>query len=274
MKLYGDPVLFSGLAALYLSRKEIKIIDNQHNNNVRNIQRLFKGTPRSFYLMTGGSLPGVAVLHQRQLTLFGMICRLPDSNPLLCHAKYYFSLNLNYNSWFQQIESLCDTYKLPTCQQLIDLKLNKVEFKKLAKLRLVDHWQSVLREEAAQLSSLKYFKPDFYSLLYPSKAFHAAGCNRYEIAKLNIQMKMLSGRYRTERLARFWSSNKSGYCNLGPPCSNESDTIAHILTTCPVLKNKRAILKQSWFDREADGPLEVLVNEVLTWESEKITAFL
>ena len=250
------------------------MINNQHNKNIRNIQRLLNWTPRSFYLLIGGSLPGIAILHQRQLTLFGMICRLADSNSLLCHAKYYFSTDLNYESWFQQIEELCSTYDLPSCQQLIDLKLEKVCYKKLIKLKIADHWQAKLREEAAQLSSLKYFKPQFYSLLSPSKAYETVGYNRYEIAKLNIQLKMLSGRYPTEKLARYWSQNKNGFCLLGPPCSNKSETISHILTECPVLESKRVILRKSWIERETVGPLSNIIKDVFTWDYEDQTAFL
>ena len=219
---------------MYLSRKEIELINTQHNNNVRNIQRLFKGTPRSFYLLTGGSLPGIGLLHQRQLSLFGMICRLPDSNPLFIHASFYFNNSLSYKSWFKQVDELTKLYKLPTCIELLNLKLDKESFKKQVKLRLADHWQRILREEASKLKSLKYFRPQFYSVLFPSNSYISAGNNRYEIAKVNVQMKMLSGRYRTESLSRFWSENKSGVCLLGDPCTNTMDTIPHILVSCPV----------------------------------------
>ena len=75
LTIYGTSVLFSGVSSLYLNKREVMTLNNQHNNNVRNIQRLFMGTPRSFYLLVGGSLPGEAILHSRQLSLFGMICR-------------------------------------------------------------------------------------------------------------------------------------------------------------------------------------------------------
>ena len=273
-KLYGQPTLYAGLSALYLTKKEISIISSQHDNYARYIQRFFKGTPRSFYLLVGGSLPGVAVLHQRQFSLFGMICRLPENNPLLQHAVYYFSSDVKYKSWFQQIEDLCFMYKMHSCSQLISLKLDKESFKKYVKLKIVDHWQIILRKEAQQLKSLKYFKPHFYSLLQPSKAYLAAGNNRYEIAKLNIQLKMLSGRYRTSRLSRFWSDNKSGNCTLGHPCVNSSDTISHILVFCPCLEQKRSSLKHMWLEKENKGPLNQLVNEIFKWPGEELTQFL
>ena len=120
----------------------------------------------------------------------------------------------------------------------------------------------------------KLLNCQFYSLLYPTKAYHAAGYNRYELAKLNIQLKMFLGRYRTEKLGRHWSDNRHGYCVLGPQCSNTQDTIAHILVSCPVLECKRETLRNSWLEREAEGPLSLLVREICTWVTEDQTAFL
>ena len=51
---------------------------------------------------------------------------------------------------------------------------------------------------------------------------------------------MLSGRYRTERLCRFWSNNPSGYC-LAPACAGLaiSEDIEHILLNCSSLSPVR-----------------------------------
>ena len=87
-------------------------------------------------------------------------------------------------------------------------------------------------------------------------------------------MKMLSGRYRTEKLMRYWSTNKNGHCILGPPCFCTTETISHILITCPVLENKRTALKSDWIRRESECPLGNLIKDVFTWDPEEQTAFL
>ena len=123
LKLYGEAVLFSGLGTLFLNKTEISVLNKQQNNNVRNIQRLYKGTPQSFYLLVGGSLPGEAILHLRQLTLFGMICRLEPNNPLRKHAQFVlsYSSGTKYHSWFQQIQNLCKKYLLPDSKLYAEL---------------------------------------------------------------------------------------------------------------------------------------------------------
>ena len=71
--LYGVPKLYSGLATLVLSKVEINIIDSHYQKTVMNLQRLHDKTPRCFIFLLAGCLPGEAILHQKQLTLFMMI---------------------------------------------------------------------------------------------------------------------------------------------------------------------------------------------------------
>ena len=66
---------------------------------------------------------------------------------------------------------------------------------------------------------------------------------------------MLSGRYRTEALCRFWSANPGGYCLLNS-CrdSNIKEDVTHILTTCPSLSITRARLKTIFISCGASNP--------------------
>ena len=85
-QMYGNSVLFSGLATLVLSPAEVKIVDQHYKQTIQNIQRLHDRTPRSLVLLMAGTLPGEAILHLKQLTLFNMICQLP-TDPLHLHGK-------------------------------------------------------------------------------------------------------------------------------------------------------------------------------------------
>ena len=78
-QVYGIPVLLSGLGPLVLSKPELSLITKHHRDIISNIQRLLPCTPRSVVYFLAGSLPGEALLHLRQLSIFGMICRLKDS---------------------------------------------------------------------------------------------------------------------------------------------------------------------------------------------------
>ena len=86
-KLYGMPVLFSGLASLVLSKSEENLIDQHYSRTLQDLIKAHDRTPRSFVLFISGSLPGVALLHLRQLSLFSMMSRLPG-DPLNARAKH------------------------------------------------------------------------------------------------------------------------------------------------------------------------------------------
>ena len=114
-------------------------------------------------------------------------------------------------------------------------------------------WEKKLCLEATHLSSLSYFKPDFYSLSSPHPLWTTAGSSPYEIQKATVQARMLSGRYRTEKLRRHWSSNSEGFCLL-PSCSEQTDDLPHILLACPSLQEARDRVRLLWTDHLTDKP--------------------
>ena len=76
-------------------------------------------------------------------------------------------------------------------------------FRKLAKKKVIDYWEQKLKMESNPLNLLKYFKPNFMSLVSPHPIFLSAGSSSYEVTKAGVQALFLSGRYRTEKLCRY-----------------------------------------------------------------------
>ena len=97
-----------------------------------------------------------------------------------------------------------------------------------------------MREEASELPSLKHFHPAFMSLMSPHPLFWTAGSSPYEVTKAHVQSLFLSGRYKTERLCRFWSCNPDGFCMM-PLCKGRKivEDVEHILVDCPSLSPAR-----------------------------------
>ena len=241
---YGLPVLLSGLSALVLTKGDEDLIDRNHKEMISNIQRLLPRTPRSVIYFLGGSLPCSAFLHLRQLTNFGMISRL-QKNILNEHAKNIFEFStVTKKSWFLKIRDLCIKYDLPHPKELLSNPLTKTEFRSLIKRRVISYWETKLREEAAALDSLLYFKPCYMSLTRPHPLWYTAGSSPSKVAMASIQALMISGRYRSEALCRHWASkNKNGFCLLSPTCSETVETIQHILYYCFALQSTRDKLK-------------------------------
>ena len=113
-KLYALLVLMSGLAFLVLSDKELGSIESYYREVMRRLLRLHPKTPKTVIYFLAGSIPGNALLHQRQWGLFGMIVRLRNDNVLHQHAKNIFTAaTISKGSWFHQIRKWCLMYNLP-----------------------------------------------------------------------------------------------------------------------------------------------------------------
>ena len=244
-QIFCTPVLFSGLATLMLNKLEIRVIDSHYQNTIQNLQRLHSKTPRSIVYFLAGSLPGEAHLHLRQLSLFSMICHLPD-DPLYHHAKYVLTtLGPSCQSWFYQIKDLCMQYRLDHPLLLLDKPVAKNTFKKLVKLNVTEYWQEVLATEAFSMQSLRYFDPLKSSLQQPHPMWTSTAGNSYECSKSTILARMVSGRYRTEMMTRFWSDNRNGFC-LAETCSKAQGDLEHLLVNCPALEHVRHRLHGLW----------------------------
>ena len=193
-RLYGTPVLLSGLASLFLSLDEVAAVHQHHKLTLQRLQRLFLATPECVVMFLAGSLPASGTLHLRLLGLLGMIGRLGPSNFLNNHGRYILlstSQNKTSKSWFLILRQLCQQYDLPD------------------------------------------------PLSTPHPIWTSAG-SPYEVGKAFIAARMLSGRYRTDYLARHWTkTNPDGLCRL-PGCSNEVGNLEHILLYCQALQESRS----------------------------------
>ena len=130
-----------------------------------------------------GSPGASATVHMKQLGLFGMILRLPGSIlHRIAQSKLYTELDES-SSWFVQIRHLCSTYNLPSPLFLLSHTPSKSTFKSLVRRKVIDFWQTKLRDEAASKPSLLYFKPQFMSLQKPHPLWTTSKDNPFEIKK-------------------------------------------------------------------------------------------
>ena len=241
LSLYGTPVLMSGLGSLLLSSTETAMIDQQFKRTLQNILKLSVASPPSLVHFVAGSLPATALLHLRQLSLFGMVCRL-KGDPLHQHAvQVLLTLPATAQSWFIQVRNLHLQYQLPHPLELLETPPTKTGFKKLAKSKVIDYWEQRLRSEASFLPSLTYFHPQFLSLTTPHKLWSTAGQNIYEVSKAKIQLLFLSSQYPCAKRTRHWSpDNPDGICSV-TTCKEDKqvESPEHLLLKCPAYSSTR-----------------------------------
>ena len=183
------------------------------------------------------------------------------------HVLTYLPPTSKY--WFHQVKDLCHQYSLPHPLVLLEKPLLKEKFKQLVKLKVTEFWQETLATECLSLTSLRFFNPLKASLTKPHPLWTSSAGNSFECSKSTILAKMVSGRYRTEMLCRFWTANKGGYCMLDT-CHQVSGDLEHMLVVCPALVHVRNRLHSLWFLKTVDCPplnrviLRILASEPVT----------
>ena len=251
-KLYGLPVLLSGLAALVLSNAEQETLDHHHKEKLERIQKLYPGTPAPVVFFLAGTLPASAILHLRQLSILGMICRLGPDSILHRHGRHMLaappaSLLPARQSWFLQVRVLCQKYELPDPLVIMANPPTKHEWKKTTKHQVIKFFTEKLREHAASLPSLSLFRASHMSLSSPSPIWTSCGNSPYEMKKATVQARMGSGRYRTCWLRRHWAEEESGDCRVPGCTGNVPGTLLHLATgQCPGLSAATAAATEHW----------------------------
>ena len=247
----------SGLSALILNKSEVTIMSSFRKNNLQRLMKLHEKTPDCVIYFLAGSLPGAAILHLRQLSLFCMICHLKDDILNSLAIKLLVDAKPGAHSWFQQIREICIQYELPHPLSLLESPPPKLQFKKFCKDKVHEYWRSKLSLHASSLPSLQYLKPDFLSLKNPHPIWTSLDGNPYQAKAAKVQALFLSGRYRTNRFCRFWSAtNKEGYCEL-KTCKdlNIIEDLEHIILYCNGLCETRRRLLSFTTDFIADKPI-------------------
>ena len=240
-RIYCLPVLISGLASLHLSKADVTMLNKYYKINISRLMKLVDRTPDCAVYFLAGTLPCEAHLHLRQLSLFSMLCRLQD-NVLNDMARRFFISDLKASSsWFSQIKILSNKYGLPHPLELLNAPSLQKDFKKLCGVKVSQYWHEYFSSQTANLPSLRFLKPDFLSLSCPHPIWSSLpGSNPYEVRAARIQALLLTGRYRTEKLARHWSGNPNGFC-IQASCINSEiiESREHFLLHCPALQEKR-----------------------------------
>ena len=271
-KIYGTPVLMSGVASLVLNSNEITLLDQHFKKTYQNLQKLFRNTPDCVVYFLGGCLPARAVLHIKQLSLFGMVTRLLD-DALNIHArKILAEAKRSSKSWFTQIRDTCLQYNLPHPIVLLNNPPSKEQFKKMVKSNVISYWESKLRSEAEMLPSLVNFNSNFMSLTQPHPIWTSAKSNPHEVAKAVQQARFLSGRYRTESLVKHWSPGNSGMCQA-EGCHQGNETVEHILLKCTAYTKSRRKLISMWLNTE-NVEAHRLVLEAFSSKTEHLLQFI
>ena len=259
--LYAQPVLLSGLAAMVLSKQDLEALDHHHKVKLEGVLRLYPCTPLPVVYLLAGCLPASAVLHLRQLTLLAMVARLGPDCPLYQYGAFILSnpppptRSSSALPWFIQVRHLCHQYDLPDPFEVLCSPPTKAKWKPLIKRQVEEFWRVKLLAHVTSLPSLSHLRATHMSLISPSPLLTSCRGSGFEVKKMTVQVRMLSGRYRTCYFRRHWSGDSSGSCRV-PGCKPDTPgTLEHMATgQCLGLKPATALATSHWVKFASSHP--------------------
>ena len=93
------------------------------------------------------------------------------------------------------------------------------------------------------------------SLTSSSPLLTSCSSSGFEVKKMTVQIRMLSGRYRTCYFRRHWSGDSTGNCRV-PGCeTNTPGTLEHLATgNCQGLRHATALATEHWVSFSSSRP--------------------
>ena len=281
-QLYAQPVLFSGLASLVLGNQELDAIDHHLKVTLERLLRLYPSTPAPVVLLLAGSLPARAILHLRQLTLLAMVGRLGHLSILhrlgvhILSNPTHIPRSTSSSLWFLQVRQICVQYNLPDPLIVLSDPPTKGKWRTTTRRAVVAFWDKKLKSEASTLPSISHMRVSHMPLTRTSPLLTTCHGNPHEVRKATVQLRMLSGRYRTDWLRRHWSGDSTGFCRI-PGCSRSTPgTLSHLVTgDCPGLALATKEASAHWATFLIDQPyLRPLILQAASDDSASFLAFL
>ena len=141
---------------------------------------------------------------------------------------------------------------------------------------VVAFWDKKLKTEASTLPSVSHMRVSHMPLTVTSPLVTSCHGNPHEVRKAAIQLRMLSGRYRTDWLRRHWSGDSTGFCRV-PGCSGSTlGTLSHLATgDCPGLALVTQEASTHWTNFLNDQPyLRPLILQVTSGDKAAFLGFL
>ena len=264
-RMFGAPVLLSGLASLVLSTADFRALDHHHKVTLEKLQRLYPATPEPVVYFLAGSLPASALLHMKMFSLVAMLGHLGPDNILTKFGTNILLAPPSCRSWFCRVAELAELYGLPSPLSILTSPPSKPSWKRTVRAAMTNHWETKLRQQASKLESLTLCQTQYMSLVKPHPVWTSAGASSYEVEKATVQARVISGRFRSDWLRRHWSGDPTGLCQV---CLSAPGTLTHQLTgQCPGLSSATLHAVEQWFQLLAVNPILIPVISSLACSS-------
>ena len=146
-------------------------------------------------------------------------------------------------SWFSKISLLLYKYGLPSAFDLLNIKPDKLPWKRTVKTAIYTYWENKLSKSLVAKSTLAYFTGNTCILGEPHIIWSSTALHPRDIRRATLKAKLLSGTYTLQSNYAKWdkSGRTTSKCLM---CAHEVDDVVHFLLTCSKLESIRKPLIQ------------------------------
>ena len=156
--IFSNPVLYSRLAPLLLTKPEISTLNVFSRKILRRILKIHDSTAVPAIHLLSGVLPAEATVHIRQFSLLHMVANLGPSNPLYIMAHHNLTTRVSA-LWFATLRKTALLYGLPDPLHILLVPPNKIPYKRLVCDKITSFWTQKLCVKAFSMPSLKIMRP-------------------------------------------------------------------------------------------------------------------
>ena len=199
------------------------------------LQSLPIRTANSAVYLLLGTLPISAELHKRQLSLLHQIAMSENVSIREIAWRQY---NVGRPaSFFIRIVGILDLYELPPFTEVMNGHFNKIEWKCIVKRSINTYWNTKLQLDCQSKSSLSLLSTTSLEMGKTHIVWDSINNSVRDVRQAITKARMLTGTYMLQTLkSKFNQSEVDPTC---PICRLETETITHVITSCPLYNEIR-----------------------------------
>ena len=274
-QIYVLPVLLYGMEVVFPRQKFVDDLDKFNKHSLKHLLSLPVTTADPAIYVLSGTIPIEAMIHQRVLTFYGNISRLPDTSVEKRLAERQLSIkSLDSHSWFVGVKKLCIMYGLPDCSEILEKPQSKHSWKATVEKVINRYWCDRLQTVIPLYPSLQrlVFDTTKFSTRHP--LIESTG-NLREVPRIAVHLKITTGTYILQTTRATFNQNAvDPTCLL---CNASTETLSHFLLDCttlenirqPILRDIKIVLKDSDIDLSNNQTLIQLLTDCSAIVDEK-----
>ena len=230
-KTYVLPRLLYGHETLALTKGQIEQLSRYHIQTLRNIQSLPQRTSTSAVLLLLGALPLEAELHRKKLSLaISVINSVNPTLKLLVQRQLACSHDIK-NSFFNELTTILQQYKLPSLCQLFSSSVTKLQWKHMCRKAINSFWTKQLVSDIKTKKTLKYLSCYNLSVDNTHLVWRTVDNSVMDVRKAVVKARILTGTYILQKNRQTFSngtvSSECRHCHL------EEEDLLHLVSRCP-----------------------------------------